>query len=74
MKRAEQIRIYIEGSNLKLKDSTKKIGTITCSFGVSTYKGETDMIEKFIDRADKALYLAKEKGRNQVRNELEVFS
>ena len=74
MKRAEQIRTDIEGSNLKLKDSTKKIGTITSSFGVSTYKGESDTIDEFIDRADKALYLAKEKGRNQVRNELEVAS
>ncbi|MBP8865004.1 MAG: diguanylate cyclase [Acetobacterium sp.] len=37
----------------------------TASFGVATYKkGESP--EAFIDRADKALYEAKQKGRNCV--------
>lgn len=72
IQRAEQIRKDIEGSNLKLKGSTKGIGKITSSFGVSTYKGQEESIEDFIDRADKALYFAKEKGRNQVRTEDEI--
>ncbi|MCD8139741.1 MAG: sensor domain-containing diguanylate cyclase [Planctomycetaceae bacterium] len=39
--------------------------TVTCSFGVAQYlDGET--MERFIDRADEALYLAKNTGRDRV--------
>lgn len=37
----------------------------TCSFGATAYK-EGETIEETIDRADKALYEAKQKGRNRV--------
>jgi diguanylate cyclase (GGDEF)-like protein len=42
---------------------------VTCSFGISTIKGEEDpppTLEEFIHRADKALYEAKRAGRNRV--------
>ena len=42
------------------------INTLTCSFGISeSQKG--DRIEDIVGRADKALYAAKEEGRNQVK-------
>jgi diguanylate cyclase (GGDEF)-like protein len=43
----------------------------TVSIGVSTFHAPYDSVEKLISRADEALYLAKEKGKNQVQtNEL----
>jgi diguanylate cyclase (GGDEF)-like protein len=42
-----------------------KAGKVTCSFGVTGFiKGDT--VEDLIKRADDALYLAKQKGRNRV--------
>ena len=38
---------------------------VTCSFGVASFHGEDD-VETLILRADKALYLAKNNGRNRV--------
>ena len=42
-----------------------KVGSITCSFGV-TEIGSTDSFESVFERVDKALYLAKNNGRNRV--------
>ncbi|NUM36162.1 MAG: diguanylate cyclase, partial [Candidatus Brocadiae bacterium] len=44
---------------------------ITLSLGVSTLNKE-DVCQSFVERADKALYLAKEKGKNQVVSEQEI--
>ncbi len=38
---------------------------ITISAGVSFFK-ENDTLEKFVERADKGVYLAKENGRNRI--------
>ncbi len=67
--RAEEIRHTIENAKLKRKNSTDELGEITASFGVSTYRGEDNSVNDFIDRADQALYLAKQSGRNQVKSE-----
>lgn len=72
VERAEAIRHGIENAKLKRKDSTKELGAITASFGVATYKGMEETVEEFIKRADDALYLAKESGRNQVKTELDL--
>jgi len=45
--------------------------SITASFGVAEAKKE-DTPETLIDRADKALYLAKQDGRNCVRSEKDL--
>ena len=44
---------------------------VTLSFGVSTWHGKKDRLRALIDRADRALYLSKEKGRNTVSAENE---
>ncbi len=42
------------------------IGHITSSFGVTEFNAEKDDVESLLERADKALYMAKEYGRNRV--------
>lgn len=57
---AERLRNDIEQFDFK------SIGHLTSSFGVTEFNAETDSLETLMDRADKALYLAKEFGRNRV--------
>ncbi|HUH42047.1 MAG TPA: diguanylate cyclase [Sulfurimonas sp.] len=56
---ADQIRGLIEGQ-------TAHPFKITASFGVTEVK-ESDDLKNVIDRADTALYEAKESGRNRVK-------
>ena len=44
---------------------------VTLSFGVSTWHGADDNMTALMERADRALYLSKEKGRNAVSGENE---
>ena len=60
---AEQLRLGVK--NLRI-DTPKRPLKITCSYGVSEWQ-EGDTIEGLLKRADLALYMAKESGRNQVR-------
>jgi len=57
---AERLRNDIE--NYKFKT----VGQITSSFGVTEFIVESDTVENLLDRVDKALYLAKDNGRNRV--------
>ncbi len=59
---AERLRAEIESTPFPHKS------TITCSFGVAEIS-ETDNADTFVNKADVALYKAKDKGRNRV----EVF-
>ena len=56
---AERLRHSIESYNFE------GVGKVTVSFGVTKFN-ENDTSESFIKRADEALYLAKENGRNRV--------
>jgi len=59
---AEKLRKYIEELEIQY------VGHISSSFGVSQVK-EGETMDDVIDRADKALYLAKNSGRNCVKTE-----
>lgn len=58
---AEKIRLAIEKIAFKFKDEAIEV---TLSVGLTSYK-EEDSIDSGFKRADKALYMAKEKGRNR---------
>ena len=61
---AERIRVSLESSPIITEDF---VIPVTCSIGVSVMLDyEEENIEDIIQRADKALYVAKEMGRNKV--------
>lgn len=62
---AEKVRVAMSNSKLQRKDSGDTIGKVTISIGIAVIKTD-DNVDALIDRADKALYQAKETGRNQV--------
>lgn len=62
---AEQIREAISSGKLTDKGSDTSYGTLTISIGVTQFRA-SDLSNELIDRADKALYLAKDRGRNRV--------
>jgi diguanylate cyclase len=62
---AENIRKFFSTTSLKAKTSSKTLGSITVSIGIASYRpGDTS--EGLVQQADRALYAAKEKGRNCV--------
>lgn len=68
MAQATQVASHIINyfSSTNLTGSQKNLGKITVSIGIAEYKAN-DSNDSIINRADKALYTAKENGRNQVR-------
>jgi diguanylate cyclase len=62
---AERIREFVAQKALRAKLSNQTIGRVTLSFGVAELTG-TETVEAFIERADAALYRAKQGGRNCV--------
>lgn len=68
---AENLRKAIQKQKLRRADNQKEIGSITLSIGVSKYRAGEDA-KDMIERADKALYAAKENGRNRVEAETSV--
>jgi diguanylate cyclase len=70
---AEQIREKISKKGLKIKKTGQSLGNITVSVGVSEFR-EGDTAVSVVERADSALYLAKDSGRNNVKLEKDVES
>jgi diguanylate cyclase len=62
---AEQIRDAVSTGNLKNIKSGESYGTITMSIGIGQYR-QDDLPNSLLQRADRALYLAKDGGRNRV--------
>lgn len=63
---AENLRHAIEDLNIENKDS-RVSNVLTISIGVSSHiPGSNDTIDTYLKEADEKLYIAKEKGRNQV--------
>ena len=60
---AERIRKAIEDRHIRVYGEELKI---TVSIGISTYPYDGEDIERLIDKADSALYQAKQAGRNRV--------
>ncbi len=67
LKCAERIRREIE--RMRLKSTKRKTLRVTISIGVSTSKKSDITPKGLIEKADKALYKAKESGRNKVSYE-----
>ncbi len=69
-KKAQQLceklrKTVAEKTCLTLQDRFNISENISCSFGITTIQ-EGDNIDSLVGRTDRALYLAKEKGRNRV--------
>ena len=60
---AERIRQAIESKNITVYDEDLKV---TVSIGVSTFPDDARDAKVLIDRADGALYIAKQTGRNRI--------
>ncbi|MFT6268258.1 MAG: diguanylate cyclase [Alphaproteobacteria bacterium] len=65
---AEKIRIKLASVSFSNKKTGTKIPPVTASFGISS-KRSNEILKQIIERADKALYVAKDAGRNQVQME-----
>ena len=62
---AQKLKEHIETLDIDIA------GSVTASFGVSCVK-EGESMQEVVDRADRALYLAKNFGRNCVKTELDL--
>ena len=60
---AEAIREEMSAKRIQLRDSKESLGQITMSFGVANYC-LSEGVYSFLQRADRALYQSKQKGRN----------
>lgn len=65
---AEKIRVKLASVSFSNKKTGEKIPPVTASFGIAS-KRSNEILAQIIERADQALYLAKDAGRNQVQLE-----
>ena len=71
-KLAESIRKQISSKLLKVILTQEKIGIVTISCGVGQVR-DNDTIDSLMERADQALYHAKESGRDNVKSEKDLL-
>lgn len=64
---AERLREAVEDHAFP-HEQVQPGGELTVSLGVAAYPEDADSMEEVVDVADRALYLAKEEGRNRVRS------
>ena len=62
---AEALRSAIAKRTLTRNDTGDSIGNITVSIGATSYQADSDTLHSFMKRADEALYIAKNNGRNR---------
>ena len=62
---AEAIRNKIEKATIRRANTQESIGQVTVSIGVANHQ-QNESLDSLIDRADAALYLSKQNGRNRV--------
>ncbi|MDD2927441.1 MAG: diguanylate cyclase [Candidatus Omnitrophica bacterium] len=60
---AERLRQAVEAKNIRVYDEELKV---TISIGIATFSRGRETVEQLIESADKALYVAKQTGRNKV--------
>lgn len=68
---ANNLRKSISGVKLRHVKTDKILGRITISIGVSAIR-KGDTVESLVERADNALYMAKQNGRDNVKSELDI--
>lgn len=66
---AERLRVTFDLNPLIRRDTREEIGQVTISAGVALFRRDESTAD-FIDRADRCLYAAKQKGRNRVITEV----
>ncbi|USG59668.1 GGDEF domain-containing protein [Sneathiella marina] len=64
---ANDLRTAVSSKKLVKRSTGEDVGKITMSFGVALYTPREDALT-YINRADEALYAAKNAGRNQVKH------
>jgi len=68
---AERLRSAINKLRVKVRNSDAELNELTASFGIACWR-DGDSAETLFERADKALYVAKEAGRNTTMTEVSI--
>ena len=62
---AERVREAVHSHAFPHRER-QPLGTVSLSGGVATYPDQAGSLQELLDNADRALYRAKENGRNRV--------